>query len=494
MNWLTQYRLQRARQDFGENVYVAYKGQPAKLRLLNFWFHPYMEIWSLVLIFTSLGLLFWDMSIEQIDQNWAQHPKTHLMISYADFTITLFFLIEIICKVLLAPNKVLFLRKNFIDVIAVLPLFRVFRLARTARLLRIIRLLKTIRLGKVFRSELVKEKSSFLFRNETTAILTYLGLSVIFGTVGIMYFEKGSNENFAHVGDGIWWCIVTITTVGYGDMFPITLGGKIVAVTIMFVGLSFYAVLTGTISTFLIERAQQMGDRLMDIDILDEHIIICGWNDDIWDVITTLLASTDRSILIISERIEQQFNNPRVFLLTGNPSNRSVLEQGHIKRAFSSVILSERSGEQSNQDVDAKSILIALAINICNPNTHITIELQNPDNIEHAKNAGANDFITPTAYQGSLLAQSAASPGVSEIFSQIFVEPEHFIQRIDISPDWVGETYLSLVQIFTREQRGTLLGIQREHQSLLSPDPTISIQATDTLLILTSSSTNSEYE
>lgn len=491
MNWLTQYRLQRARQDFGENVYVTYKDQPSRIRFLNLWFHPYMEIWSLVLIFTSLGLLFWDMSIEQMDQNWAQHPKTHMMISYADFAITLFFLVEIICKIVLAPRKLLFLRKNFIDVIAVLPLFRVFRLARTARLLRIIRLFKTVRLGKVFRSELVKEKSSFLFRNETAAIMTYLGLSVIFGTVGIMYFEKGSNESFAHVGDGVWWCIVTITTVGYGDMFPITLGGKIVAVVIMFVGLSFYAVLTGTISSFLIERAQQMGDRVMDIDILDEHIIICGWNDDIFDVITTLLASTERSILIISERIEHKFNNPRIFLLTGNPSNRAILEQGHIQRAFSSIILSERSGEQSNQDVDAKSILIALAINICNPEMHVTIELQNPDNIEHATNAGAQDFITPTAYQGSLLAQSAASPGVSKIFSQIFIEPEHFIQRIEPAPEWMGESYLSLVQIFAREQRGTLLGIQRNNQSLLSPAPDLLIESTDALLILTSTSANS---
>ena len=72
----------------------------------------------------------------------------------------------------------------------------------------------------------------------------------------------------------------------------------------------------------------------MDIDILDEHIIICGWNDDIFDVITTLLASTERSILIISERIEHKFNNPRIFLLTENPSNRAILEQGHIQRAF----------------------------------------------------------------------------------------------------------------------------------------------------------------
>ena len=90
-------------------------------------------------------------------------------------------------------------------------------------------------------------------------MITYLFLSVLFGTVGIMVFEKGVNESFVSIGDGLWWCIVTITTVGYGDMFPITVGGKIVAVSIMFVGLSFYALLTGTISTVLIERGTTTG-------------------------------------------------------------------------------------------------------------------------------------------------------------------------------------------------------------------------------------------
>ena len=167
------------------------------------------------------------------------------------------------------------------------------------------------------------------------------------------------------------------------------------------------------------------------------------------------------------------------------------MEQGHIQRAFSSIILSERSGEQSNQDVDAKSILIALAINICNPEMHVTIELQNPDNIEHATNAGAQDFITPTAYQGSLLAQSAASPGVSKIFSQFLSNQNISFKESNQLLEWMGESYLSLVQIFAREQRGTLLGIQRNNQSLLSPAPDLLIESTDALLILTSTSANS---
>ena len=103
-------------------------------------------------------------------------------------------------------------------------------------------------------------------------------------------------------------------------------------------------------------------------------------------------------------------------LLQGNPSNKDTLKTGQIERAFSAIILSERQDGHSSQDTDAKSILVALALNVCNPNLHTTIELQNPDNIEHAQNAGANDFITATAYQGALLAQSASSPGVAKRF------------------------------------------------------------------------------
>ena len=387
----------------------------------------------------------------------------------------------------LAPRKWFFIKNSFIDILAILPIFRMFRLARTTRLLRVVRLFRAMRGGRMLKSDLIKQKTHVLFRTESTAMITYLFLSVLFGTVGIMVFEKGVNDSFVSIGDGLWWCIVTITTVGYGDMFPITMGGKIVAVGIMFVGLSFYALLTGTISTVLIERAQQLGDRAMDINILEDHIVICGWNDDIFDILETLMCSNNRNILIIAENPLQEIASPRVMLLQGNPSNKETLKMRQIERAFSAIILSEKQEGHSSQDTDAKSILVALAINICNPNLHTTIELQNPDNIEHAQNAGVKDFITATAYQGALLAQSASSPGVAKIFAKIFIDPETYIHYVPVPESMIGQPYLTLVQFYTAEQMGSILGVSCNEQIDLSPDPTTQMTADHKILTLSTS-------
>ncbi len=494
MNWIQNYRLHRIRQDYGENALKTHHQSRAKTALLKLWFHPYMEWTSIFIIVLSVGLLFWEMSLEHNHSvSWMSAHRTELSIlNWIDLGVTLFFIVEFAFKLILAPQKWYFLKKSVVDILAILPIFRVFRLARTARLLRIVRLFRTVRAGKILRSDLVKEKTNVLFRTENTAMLTYLFMSVIFGTVGIMVFEKGANESFVTIGDGLWWCIVTITTVGYGDMFPITLGGKLVAVSIMFVGLSFYALLTGAISTVLIERAQQLGDRAMDLTILEEHIVICGWNDDIFDVLETLMCTTNRNILIIAENPKQEIASPRVMLLNGNPSNKETLITGQISQAFSAIILSERQDGHSSKDSDANSILVALAIKICNPTLHITIELQDPNNIEHARNAGATDFITATAYQGALLAQSASSPGVAQIFARIFIDPETYMEKVDVPPELIGQNYLALVNHCVKVRLGAVLGLSHLDRIILSPSPDTIIQASHQVLMLSTDNTVDE--
>ncbi len=491
MNWIQNYRLHRIRQDYGENALKTHHKSKTKTSLLKLWFHPYMEWTSIFIIVLSVGLLFWEMSLEHNHSvSWMSAHRANLSIlNWIDLGVTIFFIVELAFKLMLAPKKWFFIKNSVVDILAVLPIFRVFRLARTARLLRIVRLFRTVRAGKILRSDLVKEKTHVFFRTENTAMLTYLFMSVIFGTVGIMVFEKGANESFVTLGDGLWWCIVTITTVGYGDMFPITVGGKLVAVSIMFVGLSFYAMLTGAISTVLIERAQQIGDRAMDLTILEEHIVICGWNDDIFDVLETLMCTTNRNILIIAENPKQEIASPRVMILNGNPSNKTVLETGQISQAFSAIILSERQDGHSSKDSDANSILVALAIKISNPSLHITIELQDPNNIEHASNAGATDFITATAYQGALLAQSASSPGVAKIFARIFIDPQTYMEKVDVPSELIGQNYLSLVNHCVQTRLGAVLGLSQFDQILLSPPPDTIIQASHQVLMLSTDDT-----
>ena len=173
--------------------------------------------------------------------------------------------------------------------------------------------------------------------------------------------------------------------------------------------------------------------------------------------------------VVVPEKPEQEIANPRVMLLQGNPSNKETLMLGQIDRAFSAIILSEKQDGHSSQDTDAKSILVALALNICNPELHTTIELQNPENIEHAQNAGVNDFITATAYQGALLAQSFQS-WCCQNLCKIFIDPETYLQYVLFPNSLINQPYISVVNYATK-QLGAILGLSWNEQIDLSPDP-----------------------
>ena len=97
----------------------------------------------------------------------------------------------------------------------------------------------------------------------------------VFGSIGI-YFLEGEGD-FNNLANAFWWTIVTITTVGYGDMSPVGLPGRIFAVVIMFSGMGIISIVTGSISSGFVAKKIREGKGLEDIK-LENHIIICGWN------------------------------------------------------------------------------------------------------------------------------------------------------------------------------------------------------------------------
>lgn len=112
-------------------------------------------------------------------------------------------------------------------------------------------------------------------------------LLAILAAFAVMYFESrhpGNNmisdpqESFpAKIGETIWWAIITMTTVGYGDKYPITTGGRLVGVFVAFSGVALVSIFTATISSVLVARKIKEGKGLQNI-YLKDHILICGWN------------------------------------------------------------------------------------------------------------------------------------------------------------------------------------------------------------------------
>ena len=112
-----------------------------------------------------------------------------------------------------------------------------------------------------------------------TLFKLFLGIMVfaLIGAFLVIIFEGTINSQFTHISDALWWVLVTMTTVGYGDKVPVTTGGRIIGIFIMFFGLSLISIFTATVSSIFIARQIKEGRGLEDIKE-KEHLIICGWN------------------------------------------------------------------------------------------------------------------------------------------------------------------------------------------------------------------------
>lgn len=167
--------------------------------------------------------------------------------SIVDNIIVVIFAIDYFTRLFLAKDKAKFFKSNIIDLISIIPLnsaFQSIRILRLSRLLKFIKIFRAVALILKFR----KYIDRFLKTNNFNYIIWITLLTLFLGTIGI-HFAEG-----IPIGNALWWGFVTITTVGYGDISPVTPIGRIIAGIIMLVGIGFLGMLTGTIATFFLNK------------------------------------------------------------------------------------------------------------------------------------------------------------------------------------------------------------------------------------------------
>ena len=187
--------------------------------------------------------------------------KTQEIINGLEVFCVAVFTIEYLLRIYAAKSKVRFFFSFFglVDLIAILPFY--LALGMDLKSLRAIRLFRILRLFKFLRysNTLAKMKKSFNIIKRELFLFTLATLLLLyFSSIGIYYFENEAQpELFTSLFDAMWWSVATLTTVGYGDVYPITNGGKIFASAIVFIGLGLVAIPTGLIASSLTKAFQE---------------------------------------------------------------------------------------------------------------------------------------------------------------------------------------------------------------------------------------------
>lgn len=447
----------------------------------DFIYSPVFEIWVIVCIITSVSFLIIDNSI-------ALNPQAKWIINQIALGLNIFFVIEYLARISIAPSKWIFFRKNLIDFIALLPILRIFRMVRILRLIRIIKILKVSRLGQVLAKKSASFSSDLQGKTIEGVMVGFILFAVVLmGSVGILVFEKGQNEHFQTFLDGFWWSIVTLTTVGYGDKFPITFGGRILAVVIMLLGLSFFALVTGFVSSFIIQRYRKEEYTGMDLIGVTEHVIICGWNSNATTVVEELVSlykdELTHFVIIAEEQPEFVFTE-NVHFVKGDFTKKEILNRAQIESATSVIVLADSTAERSEQDIDARTVLASLAIEKIKPEIYTCVEILSPENKEHVVNAGVDEYIISANYTGNLLAHSVKNPGITKVYNELLRSTEgNQIYKVPASGNLIGRLFRDCAIELLQTEKGILIGLERNNEYMINPSK-IKIESSDTMLLI----------
>ena len=230
---------------------------------VNTFYGRLFDLVLLVLIFLSVLLVMLE-SVKSLDE------KYHTFLNVSEWVITVFFTIEYILRIISTkrPKSYVFSFYGIIDLIAVLPMYLSFfipgsQVLSVVRALRLLRLFRILNLASFTGQESHLKLAIKASRKKITVFMYFIIIvSCLLGA--LMYvIEKGEN-GFKSIPDSIYWVIVTLTTVGFGDITPVTAAGKIIASLIMVMGYGIIAVPTGIVTAEYASLSQEQTKKLQD--------------------------------------------------------------------------------------------------------------------------------------------------------------------------------------------------------------------------------------
>lgn len=219
---------------------------------------PRIGIWQIAMLFLCiyvLGALF-------VETVFTLQPRTTILLAWVDDAICVLFIGDFFYNLVTAKNKWQYLKWGWIDLLSSVPTFQFLRWGRFIRVVRIVRLCRAVRSTKVILQILFNNRAQGTF---AAAILISFVL-VIFSSIAILNCETSPDANIKTAADALWWSFATITTVGYGDKYPVTTTGRIIAAVMMTAGVGFFGTLTAYIATvFLMQGQKEEKSREMEI-------------------------------------------------------------------------------------------------------------------------------------------------------------------------------------------------------------------------------------
>ncbi len=396
-----------------------------------------------------------------------------------DLALCGFFLADFGVRLHLARgNRLTFARKNWIDLVGAIPMAGPLRAARLVRVMRLVRLTRLFALSR----RLVRG-SDLGLPTRALANLSLVALAVWVTAASLFFFfEEGQNPNVRQIEDALWWSMTTLSTVGYGDIAPTTVPGRIIAATTMVLGVGVLGTLAATFASGLIELRDR-GRRGLRSYAMKDHLLVLGWNDRAPIAVDDFRFDPryhDMPVLVVAE-LESGPMEGLVRFVRGRPSHREALLKASAERA---AVVMAFASDPNDPRSDHETALAVHALRRLNPSARVGAELVDPQNREHLEAAGCDSMVNVSIVAARLLLRSVQDLGVCELVEDLLTNKGGSeLYRVGVDPAREGPTYRDYV-VRSMDARRTVVALLRDGAILVHPEPSLALAAGDEAFVI----------
>lgn len=224
---------------------------------------------------------------------------------------------------------------------------------------------------------------------------------IIFG-VSVHYLEP---QNFPTIFDGVWWAVITASTVGYGDFVPKTAAGRVSGILLIFIGASFLTFYFSHLSAAAVKKQNEFIEGKSDFKGMG-HLIIIGWNERSRKMISAICKKANpNQIILIDETLDKfSVENTNVHFIRGKASNDDTLIKANLAGADCVIITADPNKDEMLADIH--TIVTLLAVKGINPAVTCIVEILTSEQIKNASRAGADEIIRTNLLISTELLQS----------------------------------------------------------------------------------------